>query len=178
MSRCPACSARLEIVVFPALYRAEEMARRRNAREDDARCAFHAANQAESACARCGRLICSVCAVPLGKQTVCPQCLDRSVHAQKNAPLSTLIAWDSLALMLVVSPLLIFVWWGTFFTAIASLAISIIFFNKPLGPVPRGKWRFTLSILLSLVWISVWIMGGILFIDKIWPAVQESMKST
>jgi hypothetical protein len=176
--RCPACRAGLDIAAFPALYRAEEMVRRLDAREDDARCAFHSGNQAESACARCGILICSVCAVPLGKQTVCPQCLDRSLHVKKTTPLSTRVAWDSLALMLVIHPLLLLFWWGTFFTACGSIVISIVFYNKPLGPVPRGKWRFTISIIVGLVWMSAWIVGGILFMDKLWPAIQENIKKS
>jgi hypothetical protein len=177
VSRCPSCSRRLEAVIFPALSRADEsVGRREEARDDDARCSYHAENQAQHVCGRCGRLICSVCAIPLGKQTVCPACLDRSLHAKKSTPFAKYVAWDSLALMLVVHPLLILVWWSTFFTASASLVISIIFFNKSIGPVRRGKWRFTLSIILSIAWISAWIIGIILFIDKVWPAMQESLK--
>ena len=176
MSRCPSCDKRLEVVAFPALYRMEEKVCRLSAQEDDARCAFHSDNQAASVCSQCGRLICSVCALPLGKRTVCPQCINRALHAEKVSPAAKRIAWDTLALELVAHPLLIFVWWGSFFTALASLCISITCFNKPAGPLPRGKWRFVLSILLSVVWIGAWIIGIYFFADKVWPTILHNMK--
>jgi hypothetical protein len=178
ISRCPSCDRRLDVVPFPALYREEQVSNRVSASEDDARCAFHNENQAEVVCSRCGRLICSICTVPLGKQIVCPQCLSRSIDTGSDGVKKSFVIWDSLALMLVAHPILIPFWFTTFFTAIASFVISIICFNKNSSPVPRSKWRFVLAIILSIVWIGCWIAGTLLVIHFIIPEMhKQAIKS-
>jgi hypothetical protein len=170
---CPSCRSAVEVVGFPALHRGEERVVRQSAAEDDARCAFHPENQAKTVCERCGRIICSVCALPLGERTVCPQCINRTLSADPATPVTKRMAWDKLALMLVVHPLLLFFWFGTFFTALASLIISITCFNKPQGLVPRGKSRFVVAIVMSLCWMATWVVLAAFFGNKVLSAFSR-----
>lgn len=156
VQRCPSCNSVLDAIAFPAMFRKEQIQKGNIAGEEDARCAFHSDNQADVVCARCGRLICSLCSIPYGKQIVCPQCLDKKTGSSKKKSIDGRIAWDSLALQLVAHPIILLVWWATLPMALTSLVLSIIFYNKPPNFVYRGKWRFNLAMIMSLLWIAGW----------------------
>ncbi len=156
--RCPSCNSELDAIAFPAMNRQEQIVKGNIAGEYDARCAFHSDNQADIVCARCGRLICSLCSIPYGKQTLCPQCLNKKAGSSKSKAGDGHIAWDSLALQLVGHPLILFIWWATLPMALTSFVVSIIFYNKPPKYVHRGKWRYNLAIIMSLLWIAGWTL--------------------
>lgn len=168
-ARCPYCDHRLDTIVFPALYQQEEITKGNRADEDDARCAFHDENQADTACARCGRLICKICSIPYGKQVLCPQCLKNNLKSTDGESGRGRVAWDSLAIRLVAHPLIIFLWWATLPMAISSLIISILFYRKAPVVVSRGKWRYNTAIIVSLFWLAGWtaiIIWGIAAVAK------------
>lgn len=155
-ARCPSCNHQIDSVVFAAMHHQEEVNKGSRADEDDARCAFHNENQADVTCARCGRLICRLCSIPFGKQTLCPHCLKSNIKSTVGKSGRGLVAWDSLAIRLVAHPAIIFLWWATLPMALASLVISIIFYRKSPGIIPRGKWRYNVAIVMSLLWLAGW----------------------
>jgi hypothetical protein len=157
--KCLSCRLEMEIIPFPALYKSTNVYTRVLAEENSATCAFHKENQADAVCTHCGRLICSICKIPLGNKTVCPQCIDKSNTIQTNESGTGSIAWDSLALILVCHPLLLFFWFLTFFSALASITISIINWNKRINVVTTSKKKFLIAIILSIGWIAAWIIG-------------------
>jgi hypothetical protein len=84
---CPTCRTRVEVQVFPALAlsRATPESQARNtpsshhqALAGEAVCARHPARRAVTACDECGRLVCGLCEVLLGKRNVCPECFEAS----------------------------------------------------------------------------------------------------
>ncbi len=152
---CGACATELEYVVFPAARRARPVARAVRSVEGDAACFFHAANQAASVCDDCGRYLCAVCEVPgVDDRRLCPPCVSagRKRTVQKA---DEIVAYDSLAITLVLLPILF--WPVTLLTAPAAIVLAIIGWKKPRSLVRRGTARLLIAIILALLQIGGWV---------------------
>jgi hypothetical protein len=168
----------VDALAFPALYRRKQSDSGRLAGQEDARCAFHQTKQADEVCSDCGRLVCALCSIPAGSRTLCPSCMQRSSNEKAGGEfVKQRVAWDSLAIRLVAHPLLLAFWYVTPLTAIAALILSIVKFNKPMGPVPRTRWRFTVAIILSLIWIGGWIVAVTAITTQLLPMLGEAGKA-
>jgi hypothetical protein len=166
---CPNCQAPTRALVFPAMARAMSPARPEPRSETEAGCFFHSNSRAENVCNSCGRFLCSLCTLAFGAQKLCPDCIYRR-RREASEPLfrDQTILFDNIALLLLVVPVLCFVYiyLGLIFSGFA-LAIVIIGWRQQRPLVPRSRYRFVLAAGLSLlegvgwialVWLIVWLI--------------------
>lgn len=147
---CGRCGAQLELIPFPALWRAAPSADTGQAlgSDSDAACFFHAAKRADVACDACGRFICSLCAVELASAPYCPECVESGNRRAGVPSLETQrTLWDRIAFAVAVLPtLLIYV---TVVTAPIAIYLSIRHWNSPGSLVGRSRWRFVAAIVVG-----------------------------
>jgi hypothetical protein len=165
---CPNCYRPVRAMLWPA--RAKDLAGTlptAAAVLEESTCFYHPQNKASIVCDSCGRIICSLCDLPLDGQHICPECLNTGIRKDSiTVAKSEVTLYDSLALALAVLPpflypLTIF----TFITSPMALWFSIRHWNKPQGIVPRrSKLRFTLAIIASVAMILAIISFVVLII--------------
>jgi hypothetical protein len=136
----------LEVYCFPSLYKPEEKldVGKLALMEGEACCYEHATKRAQSLCSHCGRFLCALCEVPLGRDIFCPDCL----HG-REAPVLQRVKLDSIALALAIWPLLIF--YFVILTAPAAFIMAIYAWKKPTSLVRRRRWRIYLAMGISMV---------------------------
>jgi hypothetical protein len=171
---CTRCAAKLELLPFPALWRAPPPAEpgQALATGSEAACYFHSTKRASVACDACGRFVCSLCAVELAGNPYCPECID---SGNRRAGVPTLethrTLWDRIALAVAVIPtLLIYV---TLLTAPIAIYLSVRHWNSPGSLVGRSRWRFVVAIVvgtLQLLGMAA-ILVGIFFMFSRKPAL-------
>ncbi|MBY0506050.1 MAG: DUF4190 domain-containing protein [Bryobacteraceae bacterium] len=155
-ARCPRCRAQQWGQLFPAAFRppAKEGAANLLA-AGDAACFHHPTKQAVVPCDRCGRFLCSLCRFAVGQQSLCPTCIDlgRREAAGRWVPRRTNL--DTVALACATLPLLLVS------TSIIGAPIGIYLglraLRQPAGPLPRGRWRAILAIVLGIVQVLAWL---------------------
>ena len=157
---CPICRAPVEAHIFPAQFR--EKAEGHEAQtilvEGESACFYHADKKAAAACETCGRFLCALCDIELKGQHLCVSCIQAGASKGKMAHLKRdAILYDEIALAVAVLPLLIF--YFTFITAPAAIVLTILWWKKPLGVLPRRRWRFVLAFLIALAEVAGWIIG-------------------
>jgi uncharacterized paraquat-inducible protein A len=162
---CDACQHQLEVHIFPALTRRDlvDSSGRAFAEEGDASCFYHLGRKAIRVCDGCGLFICELCDLDMGKQHVCPTCLEKGRTGPKiSAIRSESFLYDGVALGLSLLPLTLVGWWVFPFSAPASIYFAIRYWNTPRSIVPRSNIRMVAAIVLSLLQI-VGIVGLIVF---------------
>ena len=117
---CGACRTRVAVATFPAILAAptEDAFGALILDETESACFYHATRQAIESCGRCGRFLCTMCTVPVGEQTLCPQCLASEVHGHLGFHRQHLRT-DYIALGFAVMPLAIMLV-GLFLLVVAS----------------------------------------------------------
>jgi DNA-directed RNA polymerase subunit RPC12/RpoP len=157
--KCPNCGAKSTVRAYPALVaprvRPPQTA---PAAEDEAPCFFHPHKKAETPCQSCGRFICALCGLPIGRTVMCPSCLEKHCREQTMEVLVTRRPlYDSLALALTLIPLLFFLW-PSLVGAPAALFVSIRYWKAPTSILGRNKIRFIMAMLLALSQIALWVV--------------------
>lgn len=156
---CPSCHAALQALVFPAFYRALPVGSAGETLlvETDASCFYHPQKKAIIPCDRCGRFLCGLCDVEIGKEHVCPVCLQTGQQkGQLHTVQSQRTLHDSIALAWALYPLLLCPI-ATPFTAIYAIIIVLRHWNTPGSLIPRTKARFMVAIVLSGLQVLGWI---------------------
>jgi len=159
LSPCPACGVRLQVEVFPALFRplATGQSGETILVEGEASCFYHPQKKAVVPCQGCGRFLCGLCDCELQGQHFCPACLEAGKARGKIKNLENQrTLYDSIALALAVYPLLIF--YFTLVTAPAALFVAFRYWKAPLSIVRRTKVRYLAAIALASVEIAGWIL--------------------
>ena len=140
----------MDIYAFPALYGAAEKVdlSQLTVGDGDACCYEHATKKASALCSNCGRFLCALCEVPLGRETLCPDCVSGTKAKAHQSSLDTdRILYDSIALAIATWPVLIF--YFVVFTAPLSLGVAIYGWKKPMSLVRQSRWRFYLALAIS-----------------------------
>jgi hypothetical protein len=165
--RCGRCGTHLTGSVFPAvsLLREQPIQTGERAVEGDAVCFFHPGKRAEHSCARCGRFICGLCDMPIGKEHICPTCLGSGLESGKLEELTPRrIVWGQLAMITGGLPLLMFFFMWPFFviTGPAAVGVAIYGWNKP-GSLVKGRRRVaaSLGLILGLAQIAIFVAMAI-----------------
>lgn len=157
---CGGCRSPVILDVFPAAFRGVPADLGTTASSDVSTCFFHEARAAQTACDGCGRYICALCDIPLGREHLCPECLAiRNRKDGKHTLPNERVVWDRVALGLAVGGLLL--WPVTLVTAPAALFVVIRYWNKPGSLVRRGRVRFVVAGLLAAVQTAGWIYGAV-----------------
>jgi hypothetical protein len=145
--------------VFPVALR--KVAKRGGlAAEGDATCFFHEHRPAELACDGCGRYLCRLCDIPVGKEHLCPECLEKRNDSSPDRSLpNERIVWDRLAITLAVVPIL----FGplSLITAPIVLFLCVRYWRAPGRLVGRAWPRFLVAGLFAVGEILFW---GFLFL--------------
>lgn len=164
---CEQCGKRGAYWLFPAFYRADAMGQLAESRgEGQASCFFHCDKVATVACDGCGRFLCSVCDVPVGKSHLCTSCLqakDQRSGAQwfENERL----LHDSMTLTLALAVPILF-WPGTIVSAPYALYRSIRHFRTPSSIVSEGRWRLYLAMVVSAAQVLAIVIGLLFLLSR------------
>lgn len=159
-SQCPACHSRVEAYIFPEFQKATSARSEIHlAQEHEAVCYFHSRYRAKNHCDNCGRFLCEICAINVGKRELCAECLSQLRKQRNETGLVQYAAlFDNVSLFLVTAPVItIFFWFLTIFSAPVSLFLSCYYWPRQWNLLPRSRFRFVLAILFSLILIGFWI---------------------
>ena len=162
---CPRCRTHLQVSTFPALHRPEAEVSKGEALlvDDESSCFFHESKKASMACEGCGRFICQLCEIELGSKTICPTCLDNQASDSGEGTLKKrLVQYDSLALTVALASVLF--WFVSFLTPFIVFYLTFKHWNTKMSMMPRGKWRFIVADIISLIIGFFWVA----FITGIW----------
>lgn len=147
---CSGCGQLGNYRVYPAYYRAEVSEKAAPTRLDEqSSCFFHPEKAASLACDGCGRFLCSVCDIPVGKDHLCTRCLQGGkTHPRAAALENERILHDNTTLWLAL--LVPFLFWPLIpLTSPYVFYRAIRYFNTPSSLVRSSRWRLILSLLIS-----------------------------
>lgn len=145
--RCEHCRTALSGHIFPALESGSHLQIQRGERalEGDAVCFFHPEKRAEQSCSRCGRFVCGLCEMPVGREHLCPTCLGSGLESGKMEELTPRrIVWGQMALLVGGLPLLTLMWPFYVITGPAAIGLAIYGWKKP-GSLVNGRRRVAAS---------------------------------
>ena len=156
---CPACRSQIEAYIFPEFHRDPSSRPGIHlAQEHEAVCYFHLRYRAMTPCDNCGRFLCEICAISVGRRQLCAECLAQ-LRKQRNETglVHHAALFDNVALFLVAAPVITLIFWFfTIFTAPISLFLSFYYWSRQWSLLPRSRFRFVVTILLSVLLISSW----------------------
>lgn len=159
MAPCPNCRTRLQIEVFPALFRPAAIGRPAESvmLEGESSCFYHPQKKAVLPCDACGRFVCALCDCEVGGQHFCPTCLEAGRTKRKIKNLEKRrTRYDDIALSLTILPALCF--YPSLIAAPIAIYLAIRHWNTPLSIVPRSKIRYVLALILATVEIAGWVV--------------------
>jgi len=163
LGRCEICGRAVRVVTFPLLRVGYVPGRAGESLQADgeASCFYHPHKRAAVPCDACGRFLCSLCDVELGRRHLCPACVEAELcgpRAPDAAPSSGVpgrrFLYDSLALTLAVWPLLI--WPTTLVTAPMAVFVALRHWRSAGGVIARTKARMTAALALAGVQLAGW----------------------
>lgn len=158
---CLFCSARFELMPFPALGRglAAGVAAEALLAGSEAGCFTHPEKRAVVACDRCGRFLCGLCDVQIGERHYCPACLsagraglnEGGAGGDRGLPQldAERMSWDRLALALAIYPALLI--WVPIVTAPMVMVLIFRHWRTPVSLVRGGRARFAVAGVLALL---------------------------
>lgn len=159
LAPCPVCHARIQVEVFPALFRD---IRPGDAAEpvlvdNESSCFYHPRKKAVVPCDSCGRFLCALCDVELNGQHLCPACLESGKKKGKLKHLENeRTLYDRLALGLATLPLL--VWPVTVLTAPMAIYVGIRYWNSPPSLVAPTKRHYVFAIVIGTLELTIWAL--------------------
>lgn len=158
---CPQCAVKLDVAVFPHLFKAtSSVPSYRDAGAEDAACFYHPAKQANQVCDHCGRFLCPLCHVDWHGAALCPVCVGSAEleRAKGGSSSGGRTRFDRVALALCVLPA--FLLWPTLITAPATLFFVAWFWRRPCSfQKPSGlrvRAGFLVAAVLATLQIAVW----------------------
>lgn len=165
---CPSCSSKLQLQVYPALFReAVVVPVARIMTEGEASCFYHPEKKAAIVCDGCGRFLCALCDLDLDGQHLCPTCLQTGQQKGKIAKLqNSRTRHDKIALTVALLPIIFF--YVTLITAPIALFYAIKNWNSPTTITPN--WRRT-NMIISVCLAGLQIAGWVVFFT--WLAVKK-----
>jgi len=115
--------------------------------EDQASCYYHPQKQATAPCDVCGRFLCDLCDVALGKGHVCAQCLWTSMSQSSDERFCVRRqTFDSAALAMAIIPI----------TAPLGLYYAIRHWNSAGSVLGTRKWLFVVAGIVSVLGTLGW----------------------
>jgi DNA-directed RNA polymerase subunit RPC12/RpoP len=165
-TRCPGCSQRIDVMVFPAIEGKPAGALPEALIADtEASCFYHPSSRAAVPCDECGRFLCSLCDIQIDARHLCPVCFQSGVRSNKLEVAETQrTMYDTIALVLATLPGLLF--WPAIVTAPAALWVIVRRWRAPGSVVPRTRIRFYLAALFALGEIGLLAFVIMLFIKS------------
>jgi hypothetical protein len=165
--QCPECLARIQVEVFNAFIRPSGQVSTGESVQvpGQAECFFHPGKKAVASCAGCGRLLCTLCEVPLDGQSLCMGCLQSGRSKGRIANLEdSRVLYDSVALYLAFLPMFLFI--ITPITAPAAVYVALRYWSAPISVLPRIRYRFVLALLIAIAQITGWVFFLVWFFSR------------
>lgn len=158
---CPYCQKRLQIRFWPLPRQNTNVA---TALSGQATCFFHPDKAFQACCQRCGRFVCALCDLQIGKEHVCPACFERGRSDQAAAIGQAEwryrdVLYDSIALTAGWAWIL---FWPVFVVALpAAIYLHVKYRKAPRSYlVPRAGWRFWVAY-VGLAWLPILLVFSI-----------------
>lgn len=165
--RCPVCGSEVEATLFPRLRAALPPPSSPLAVDGGSVCSFFPELKASKVCDECGCLLSEKAAVSWADGDYCLPCLHRLREERREGDFiarASLHDHRALALVTLLAPF-------TLFTAPLALFILLRYRKERASFTPRGRARWWLAFVLSLLWIGLWtaLLAFLawLFIDSI-----------
>jgi len=161
---CHVCQAKLSFFVFPRLFRESPVETDFSSAvsvSGDATCHFYPELKAELVCDECGCFLSKTASVNWGGRDLCMPCLHQLRENKRSLDFQAETrVYDNRALALVT-------WMAPFTLFTAPLALFILIRHRKgdTGFVPRGKFRWWLAMVLSVLWIIFWMVGLVVWIS-------------
>lgn len=148
---CSACGAVWQVFPLPSLFRPGPTARsgERILSDAEASCFQHAQKKATAHCQGCGRFLCALCEVELGREVICPACFElRKRRPEKTRLLDRKTRWDQVALSVSLGAMLMY----PFLFIAVPVAFTIIFWQcrKPQSLVYKVGFNFFVATLVTI----------------------------
>jgi hypothetical protein len=163
LHECRSCRQEVLVDVFPAAHRAPLVHGGGSAGalgDGAAACFFHDERPAQAVCDGCGRYVCSLCDVPMGREHLCPECLEaRNRGGRRQTLPNERIAWDRVALSLALVPAFPLFWFFSIVMAPAALFVVFRFWRQPGMIARRGRVRFAVAGTLAALELGGWIVA-------------------
>lgn len=171
---CELCHTSMRVALFPALQRRMDAVSgdRVSGVAVEAVCFFHPDRKAERYCEHCGRLVCSLCDLDVGRAHLCPSCAaSRRTSGEDTALQTEAVRYDRIAIALTVYPLVIIpLFYFIILTAPAAIVMAIRGLSKQKTVIPRPRYRFVLAILLGVAELVGWVALASFIISAIGKA--------
>ena len=163
---CTSCNSRNTVRVYPAALAQSAATHAESALEGEAACFDHPGKRAISACQKCGRFVCQLCAVEFGSAIWCPSCIAGSAGQERSAnPDTSRMLYDTWALAIPFG--LLIIWPLTLLSAPAVVALAIMKWKSPRSLVRRNRWRFAVGLVAGVLQGMAWLWGVVYFIAKV-----------
>jgi hypothetical protein len=146
LTACPKCGALVQLEVFPAFFRPQEVGRsgERVAVEEESSCFYHPKKKAVILCDACGRFLCALCDLELDGKHLCPACLE---SGKKKRTLQSLedarTLYNRQALALAVLPF--------FISGLAAIYFAARYWKAPTSLVRPANWAMPLALVLAIL---------------------------
>ena len=126
LQTCPRCGTVLEVMTFPAFYRATPTGKAGEpvVVDGESACFYHPRKRAHVPCDGCGRFLCELCDMQLHGQHLCPPCLESGKKNKKIVALEdSRMLYGQQALVLSLLPLCI--------TGLAAIFMALRYWKTP-----------------------------------------------
>lgn len=165
-ANCTSCSSRNTVRLYPAALAQSAASHAESALDGEAACFDHPGKRAVSACHRCGRFVCQLCAVQFGAEVLCPSCVAASAGQVRAATADTgRMLYDTWALAIPFA--LLVIWPLTILSAPAVVALAIMKWKSPISLVRRNRWRFAVGLSIAMLQGVAWLWGIVYFLAKV-----------
>jgi hypothetical protein len=166
---CPGCTRQFAAAVFPAFIRPAVTAAQpeKLVVEGEASCFYHPDKRASVPCTSCGRFLCALCDIVVGERHLCPACVETGRTKGRFLEFETSrTLWDTAALTIAVLPTIL-CFYISLFTAPTAIVVAVMGWKKPSSIIPRNRWRLWVAIVLGVLQIAAWVIGGIYLVQSI-----------
>jgi hypothetical protein len=163
-NNCAICGSELSVLPFPACFAAPAAITPMDLRlgEEEATCFHHESKKARHSCTRCGKFLCALCGVEVGRDVLCPECLLIGEKGGVDARFEReRTLYDTLALALAVIPAMTFSL--SIFGAPAAIYVALRYWRRPTSIVRRFRWRNYAALALGLTQVAFWIFAFAVF---------------
>lgn len=169
---CPSCQRRVQLLVFPALFRKKKPAIPAVKKEGEAGCFYYPDKPAVAVCDFCGVFLSDLCDLQINGKHICPSCYAKPANKAGLLPSDrTRTLFDGIAIGLAVVPffafgllslltafILGFLSIFTIFTSLAAIFVAIRYWKTPGSVIPRSRVRYILAIVFASLQLLGWVI--------------------
>ena len=157
---CQICGVEVSATPFPACFADSKTitAMELDRGEDETSCFHHDSKKAIADCTRCGKFLCALCAVEVGSDVLCPECLVSGEQKASDPRLEReRTLYDSIALTIAILPAMTISL--SILGAPAAMYVALRYWRRPSSLVRRFGWRKYAAVLIALAQLAFWAVA-------------------